>query len=552
MDILMREHRVSYRPLPRNIPGGVVVCIGRMSTADTPKLRLGFAIALVDYATFRTRPAGVAWIDRNDRHTCLLRLVLDERTQLTETPIVQAFPLLFIGLNPSSDMRQIFERNSERVAFSFGNDCLADCVVLVLLIPGLLAAHLLQAAFSGLRTDTLQHGAALGVSSAVRLDFSAVVPLAHAIDSDINDAHVDTENALWLHQPGIVEIADTAHVPLAAHEHKIDFAFAMLQQFSLMFTGKARNRFASTEEPDGNCVVGFKAKDSVVVRLRRVLAKCALGIMINFVGVCDFGDRTYRYLSRQLKLRTRKCHERLYQLRNRHFMIHEQGSTEWLLERVGHITSSRMKDVMDRTKKGLPTAKCESYKNELVYGQLTGNYVELGNFWQLTHGKELEPDARAHYALKMDANIKLAGFVRVDVDRLLSRDILLPMGGSPDGLIEEWIDKETGEITRGGIEAKCPQWENHVKWLSLQTVPEEHYPQCQSNMWICKADWWDFISYNPTFPVEQQLIVRRTYPDDEFIEQMLIDCASLSREVLETVERIQSISPVILTRPGPT
>lgn len=229
-------------------------------------------------------------------------------------------------------------------------------------------------------------------------------------------------------------------------------------------------------------------------------------------------------------------------------MINEQGSEEWLLERVGHITSSRIKDVMDRTKKGEPTAKCESYKNELIYGILTGNYIELGNFWQLRHGKELEPEARSNYAFKMGLATELCGFEKVDADRLIDLDITLPMGGSPD-LIIPWsvggksTDSKSQE--KGGAEIKCPQWENHIKWLGLDTVPGEHYAQCQANMWICGAMWWDFVSYNPTFPVELQLIVRRTYPDDAFLQRMFEACQLISKEVHRGVELIRKTNPMI-------
>jgi len=53
-----------------------------------------------------------------------------------------------------------------------------------------------------------------------------------------------------------------------------------------------------------------------------------------------------------------------------------QGSIEWLLERCGHITASRFKDVLDILKNGKPGAKRESYKLELVYERITGRPYE--------------------------------------------------------------------------------------------------------------------------------------------------------------------------------
>ena len=43
-----------------------------------------------------------------------------------------------------------------------------------------------------------------------------------------------------------------------------------------------------------------------------------------------------------------------------------QGSIEWLANRAGRVTASRVADVLDKTAKGLPTAKRTSYLWQVV------------------------------------------------------------------------------------------------------------------------------------------------------------------------------------------
>src|SRR5262245_31127891 len=55
-----------------------------MTTRTAHKERTNGTIAFVNVPALRTRPARVAWIDNDDRHTRQLRLVLNESSQFVE------------------------------------------------------------------------------------------------------------------------------------------------------------------------------------------------------------------------------------------------------------------------------------------------------------------------------------------------------------------------------------------------------------------------------------------------------------------------------------
>jgi hypothetical protein len=189
-----------------------------------------------------------------------------------------------------------------------------------------------------------------------------------------------------------------------------------------------------------------------------------------------------------------------------------QGSEAWRRERAGHITGSRMVDVLT----GGQTAA--SYGLELVVERLTGEPMPEINAAPLAWGKEWEPVAREEYGMETGLLVTPAGFVKHPTIRWI--------GSSPDGLASDASGK-------GGIEVKCPyNPTNHLYTWRKQTMPAEHMAQVQTNMWVNDCLWWDFISFDPRMPPHLRLFVKRIWRDAAYIEQM----REASERLLATVE----------------
>jgi len=297
----MREHRPVYCDPPSNGAGGVQVCVGFVSAGLTPKLGLAFPVALVDVPTLAALLARVAWIDRNARNPSLLGLVFDKGAKLPEGPVVQAFPLLFVGLGPCPDVREVFKHNAEFGAFSSGNDAFRNAMVLVFVESPLLAAHLAQSLLRGASADTLQERASSGVAFAVCLDGSAGMLFAEAVGGYVHDTEVHTKHAVRREQVRFVEVAHGRQVPLAANEHQINFSFAMREQLALVVAADVGDLGAAGQHPQRYDVVGLERQDSVVVGLRSMFAKNALRFLVDLVGIGNFRDAANRHLRRQLK-----------------------------------------------------------------------------------------------------------------------------------------------------------------------------------------------------------------------------------------------------------
>ena len=175
----------------------------------------------------------------------------------------------------------------------------------------------------------------------------------------------------------------------------------------------------------------------------------------------------------------------------------EQGTDEWLQARLGIPTASMFDKVITPT--GKPSSQADAYMFQLLAEWLTGESTPFRTTDAMERGTMLEPDARSAYEFVQDQDVKEVGLVYLDERRLLAV--------SPDGLCEK---------TNSGLEIKCPLPQTHVANLLTGSMPTKYAPQVQGNIWVCEADYWDFMSYHESM---EPMIVR-VNRDDEYIKKM--------------------------------
>lgn len=205
----------------------------------------------------------------------------------------------------------------------------------------------------------------------------------------------------------------------------------------------------------------------------------------------------------------------------------EQGTAAWFYERVGYITASRFKDVMDKLKSGKPGAKRQNYLWEVVIERLTGQPNDHFASAAMQWGTDQEPKSRMAYEAATGSIVDEVGFIKHPT---------LPMvGGSPDGLIGE----------EGGWESKSP----YNSAVHLQTVlegmPEDHGPQVQGLLWITGRAWWDFQSYDPRLPAPLDRYCQRIERDEKYIAALESEIIAFSAEVADMVKRLQEKAALV-------
>lgn len=201
-----------------------------------------------------------------------------------------------------------------------------------------------------------------------------------------------------------------------------------------------------------------------------------------------------------------------------------QGSPEWHLARAGFATASNFADILSRSRdgKGEGTMR-RNYRVRLVVERLSGRAIEGGFSNGATRqGQEREPDARVAYEVRTGSLVQEVGFIFDDTHQA---------GASPDGFIGD----------DGGLEVKCPELSAHLDYLRRSDEPPEYRAQIQGNLWITGRAWWDFVSFNPDYPTNLQLVIRRVKRDEAYITQLQLAVALFMHEVREEEAAVRAM-----------
>lgn len=169
----------------------------------------------------------------------------------------------------------------------------------------------------------------------------------------------------------------------------------------------------------------------------------------------------------------------------------EQRSDAWRLARVGRLTGSRAPHMMARIKTGEAAAR-RNLRVGMGLERITGKPYERSFSSRYTdQGIETEPLGIAAYEARTGNIVERTGFLRCES---------IMAGCSLDGHINGF---------EGIIEAKSPESATHYAYLKTREIPEEYRYQCIHNMWVSNALWCDFVSFDPSFPVDLQYLCVR-------------------------------------------
>jgi len=200
----------------------------------------------------------------------------------------------------------------------------------------------------------------------------------------------------------------------------------------------------------------------------------------------------------------------------------EQRTTEWFAQRCGHLTASRIADMMARTQKGWGASRA-NYAAQLIAERLTGVAESGFTSAAMQHGIDTEAAARAAYGFMQDVEVVEAPFV------LHPR--LAWSGASPDGFVGD----------DGLVEIKCPNTATHITTLRGGEIPDKYIKQMQWQMACTEKDWCDFVSFDPRMPVEMQLHIQRVDRDNDLIAEIESAAIGFLDEIAATVAELEAI-----------
>lgn len=199
----------------------------------------------------------------------------------------------------------------------------------------------------------------------------------------------------------------------------------------------------------------------------------------------------------------------------------EQRTDEWLSERAGKVTASRIADVMAKTRSGYGAGRA-NYMAQLVAERLTGEPAQGFMNAAMQWGIDTEHAAREAYSEHALCVVSEVGFIPHPA---------IPMSGaSPDGLVGD----------SGLVEIKCPNTATHIETLRGGIIDRKYILQMHWQMLCTERAWCDFVSFDPRLPAEMQLHVQRVDLDAELAKEITDEVTLFLAELDETVADLQS------------
>lgn len=205
------------------------------------------------------------------------------------------------------------------------------------------------------------------------------------------------------------------------------------------------------------------------------------------------------------------------------FLDHDQNTPAWLQARAGHVTASRVADVIATRKRGDgELERRKRYRTELLAEILRGRTADHFVTDEMQFGLDNEPLARTAYEMMTGYDVERVGFVL--------HPTIARCGASPDGLV--------GDV--GGVEIKVPKTETFIEWKIAGVVPEEHRAQMYLNMACCERDkpveWWDFFAHDPRLKDGVGNFLVRLPRDNERIADMEAKILQFLEELMRDAE----------------
>lgn len=201
-----------------------------------------------------------------------------------------------------------------------------------------------------------------------------------------------------------------------------------------------------------------------------------------------------------------------------------QGTTEWLFDRLGHLTSSGAIDAISCLKNGKESIARKKYKVQVVTERLTGIPRDsfLDRLRIIKWGREQEANARLAYEFITGSEVEEVGF--------LKHSTIENLGASPDGLI----------LSDGLVEFKCPESTTHIEYILNGVVPDEYKPQMIDQLLVTERDWCDFVSYDPRLDINNRIFIVRFQPTNKEIIEFEKQAIEFLKEANELFDRLKN------------
>lgn len=194
----------------------------------------------------------------------------------------------------------------------------------------------------------------------------------------------------------------------------------------------------------------------------------------------------------------------------------EQRSQEWLNERVGFITGSRLNDVLAKKE----TAARKNYLLQIAIERINKKPAEpmfINDAMQ--RGIDKEDEAIICFEVKQGIFTEKCSFIK-------SNDIPW-FGASPDRLVG----------SDAILECKVPNTLTHMNYIIDGKLPAKYKAQVYGQMLVTERDKGFFISWDDRTVDGMELFVVEFKKDNEYMDKLVEEITLFNKEADELVEQ---------------
>jgi len=202
----------------------------------------------------------------------------------------------------------------------------------------------------------------------------------------------------------------------------------------------------------------------------------------------------------------------------------EQGSYQWLKDRIGFVTASNVSDVMAKGSGATRTnymvkMLCEILSGEPVVG-FKSKYMQDGN--------DNEPLAREIYQQITGNTVTELPFYYIIKEKL---------GASSDGEVD----------ADGIIEIKNVIPAEQVRFLTTGKIKSEYIKQMQTQLYVLEKQWCDFVSVSlgdeekGELPDRYKVKILRVNRDEDMILQIRKEVTFFHHDLQELINKLERV-----------
>lgn len=270
----------------------------------TRKAFLALAVSLVAVSALRAGTGTVARVNHENGHSCKTGLVLDEGSQLTEGPTGMFRSLPLPNSCPFANVGQVFQPNPASGAFGFGNDALADAVILMTAKTTFTRPKAFEDSLGGLGSFLLKVLAGLAETTANRFCLLTREGLPFAGSCYLNDAEIDADEICRGDGSSIRQVYSDKQEPLAVlAKYEVRLPLREAEAFLLVLSHEEGNDDAAGRN-DGQADT-IHTLEAVVLAVAvgdgGVLAKRRPFVLVALVRFTDLSDDTNGHIGRKVE-----------------------------------------------------------------------------------------------------------------------------------------------------------------------------------------------------------------------------------------------------------